>query len=91
MGLNIKRPQAEQAIRELAAVDGISLTDAVEVAVKEALERRRGRTAEDEAKRRRKFEVLMRDIERRTPPAPALPEGHRSNHDELYGEDGLPA
>jgi antitoxin VapB len=37
MGLNIKKPSAEAAIRELAARTGESLTDAVETAVLEKL------------------------------------------------------
>ena len=37
MGLNIKKASTEAAIRELAALTGESLTDAVEGAVKEKL------------------------------------------------------
>ena len=85
MGLNIKRPEAEAAIRELAQIDGVGLTDAVEVAVREAIERRR-----TEAERRERVDRLMAYL-RTLPPAPPLPPGARSNHDELYDEDGFPA
>ena len=88
MGLNIKRPATETAIRQLADLDGISLTDAVEVAVEEAIARRQA--GSEKAKFDRDFEDLMRFLEK-TAPAPPLPPGARSNHDELYGEDGLPA
>jgi hypothetical protein len=52
MALNIKRESAERAIRELAAETGESLTQAVERAAREKLERlkeqkRRGQTVED--------------------------------------------
>jgi antitoxin VapB len=39
MGLNIKKPTTEAAIRQLAAQTGQSLTDAVELAVLEKLDR----------------------------------------------------
>lgn len=39
MGLNIKNPDVESAIRELAAATGEGLTTAVEVAVRERLAR----------------------------------------------------
>lgn len=39
MGLNIKKPSTEAAIRELAARTGESLTEVVESAVREKLER----------------------------------------------------
>jgi hypothetical protein len=37
MGLNIKNPETEQSIRELASAMGLSLTEAVERAVREKL------------------------------------------------------
>jgi len=39
MGLNIKKPSTEAAIRKLAAQTGESLTDAVDTAVREKLDR----------------------------------------------------
>lgn len=41
MGLNIKNPETEQLIRELAALRQTSLVEAVTVAVKEKLEQQR--------------------------------------------------
>ncbi|GGL31743.1 hypothetical protein GCM10010983_31170 [Caulobacter rhizosphaerae] len=41
MGILIKNPEAERAVRELAELTGESLTTAVEVAVKERLEAKR--------------------------------------------------
>lgn len=42
MGILIKNPEAERAVRELAELTGESLTTAVEVAVKERLAAKRG-------------------------------------------------
>lgn len=48
MALNIKNPETVAAIRQLAALTGRSLTDTVEVAIKEAIERTaRSRPIED--------------------------------------------
>ena len=41
MGILIKNPEAERAVRELAELTGESLTTAIEVAVKERLESKR--------------------------------------------------
>jgi len=41
MGILIKNPEAERAVRELAELTGESLTTAVEIAVKERLEAKR--------------------------------------------------
>ena len=41
MGILIKNPEAERAVRELAALTGESLTTAIEIAVKERLDAKR--------------------------------------------------
>lgn len=43
MALNIKSPEADRLARELTAATGESLTTAVETALRERLERERGR------------------------------------------------
>ena len=44
MALNIKDPEADRLARELAAETGETITEAVSTALKERLERMRGRT-----------------------------------------------
>jgi antitoxin VapB len=45
MALSIKHPEADRLARELAAETGESITDAVIVALRERVERQRGRRA----------------------------------------------
>ena len=89
MGLNIKSPSAEQAIRDLAAETGESLTDAVERAARERLERIK-------AGRPRTVEELLRRLQ---PLEDSIAAERRANNDtrtskelqdELYDEYGLP-
>jgi antitoxin VapB len=90
MGLNIKKPTAEAAIRELAAHTGQSLTDAVELAVVEKLNRiksaKPAQTAEELLERLRPIQeafaaARMASGDTRTA---------RELMDELYDEHGLP-
>jgi antitoxin VapB len=90
MGLNIKKDSAETAIRELAAQTGESLTDAVETAVRERLDRIRSK-----ARPRTGSELL----ERLQPLLDAIAEERLANNDtrsskdlmdEFYDEYGLP-
>jgi antitoxin VapB len=90
MGLNIKRPATEAAIRELATRTGESLTDAVESAVREKLDRIKA------APRARTGTELL---ERLRPLQDAVAAERRANNDtrtskelmdELYDEYGLP-
>jgi hypothetical protein len=79
MGINIKNPETQRLIRELAARTGCGQTEAVTIAVREALERR---SKDAEAERRYK---AMGEIAKRT--APLLKD---FDWDEaLYGKDGL--
>jgi antitoxin VapB len=52
MALNIKSPEADRLARELTAATGESLTTAVETALRERLERERGRGRSSKIKRR---------------------------------------
>jgi hypothetical protein len=86
MALSIKNERADQLIRELAALRGVSLITAVTGAVEETIER------EKESQRRKKFraEWLM-EISRET--GPMMNDGRTSKElmDELYDpETGLP-
>jgi antitoxin VapB len=90
MGLNIKKASTENAIRELAARTGESLTDAVEQAVLEKLNHLKSETPPD---------TLEAMLERLRPLQEALkakqidPDDKRTAReliDELYDENGLP-
>ncbi|MEO8668969.1 MAG: type II toxin-antitoxin system VapB family antitoxin [Bauldia sp.] len=75
MGINIKNLETVQLIRELAARTGMGQTEAITVAVQEALDRLKGRgLAERLMEIGRETAPLMKDF----------------NWDEaLYGENGL--
>jgi antitoxin VapB len=89
MGILIKNPEAERAVRELAALTGESLTTAVEIAVKERLAAKR---AEAPPRRRRSVEE-MKAITRKylTPEARTglLPPITRADYDEINFIPGL--
>jgi hypothetical protein len=91
MGLNIKSMKAEQAIRKLAAKTGETLTQAVERAACERLER-----IEKEARPKQTVEDFLSAIK---PLQEAIAAERARNGDtrtsrelldELYGDDGLP-
>jgi len=90
MGLNIKKPSTEAAIRELAAHTGQNLTDAVEQAVVEKL---------NSIKAAQEPDTLEKMLARLRPLQDALkaqqidPNDNRTARelvDELYNEHGLP-
>lgn len=90
MGLNIKSPEAETAIRKLAAATGESLTEAVRKAAEERLGRlhksERPDTAKSLLERIRPLQQMIaaeRKRRRDTRTAKEL-------MDELYDERGLP-
>jgi antitoxin VapB len=87
MGLNIKNPTTEAAIRELATTRGVGLTEAVDQAVREALGREARTKETDWAERRRRIEeITTRFASRpRLDPRPAA-----EIMDDLYDADGLP-
>jgi hypothetical protein len=86
MGLNIKNPEVETKIRELAALRGVSLVTAVRQATEKELER------EKESQRRKKLMAdWLMEISRET--GPMMNDGKSSKElmDELYDpETGLP-
>jgi len=80
--MNIKNPETERLVRDLAAATGESLTGAITVAVRERLQHvRPGRAATVE-----RLLTIGRDV------ASLLPEPYRSGDhgDLLYDERGLP-
>ena len=90
MGLNIKKPSTEAAIRELAAHTGQSLTEAVELAVIEKLNRIKSaapaQTAEELLERLRPIQEAIA-AERRERGDTRT---GKELLDELYDEYGLP-
>lgn len=86
MGLSIKSVEAERAVRELAAVTGQSITDAVHGAAVEKLARL-GREFRTKAQRRAEVDAWLADLDkRRIPDAPSREEIEA----EMYDENGLP-
>ena len=88
MGLNIKNPDTEAAIRRLALREGIGLTEAVDRAVRmllgdEAEQRRR------EIERRKKaIDEIVQDVAAKLGPNPPT---FAELEDGMYDEYGLPA
>jgi len=84
MALNIKDPEADRLVRELAAATGESITDAARTAFAERLQRVRARNMSTTDRER------VRDIIERARRRPAT--DHRSDDEILgYGADGMPA
>nr|WP_295107738.1 type II toxin-antitoxin system VapB family antitoxin [uncultured Caulobacter sp.] len=89
MGILIKNPEAERAVRELAQLTGESLTMAIEVAVKERLAAKRG----EEPPRRRRSVAELKALTRKylTPEARAglLAPITKADFDELWEIPGV--
>jgi antitoxin VapB len=84
MALNIKDPEVDRLVREMAAEMGESITTAVRIAARERLERARG------AVPREKRKAAMLRIAERSARRPVLDD--RSPDEILgYGPDGLPS
>ena len=83
MGLNIKNKETHRLARELARVTGESMTAAVGAAIRERLERVRGRSQKD---------LVERILEIGKDCAAHLKESYKSvdHGDLLYDEKGLP-
>jgi antitoxin VapB len=94
MGLNIKNPEVESAIRALAAKTGESLTDAVDHAVREKLARLQAeepriqpaRTVEEFLERIKPIQEEIAEAKR----ARGITQSLRELMDDLYDEHGLP-
>jgi hypothetical protein len=84
MALSIRSRSVEEKARKLAAIRGISITAAIELALDSGLARHEQELTERSAK----FRQLVRDIQADLANAPVLDE--RSIDEILYDEDGLP-
>lgn len=84
MAINIKDPAAEQAVRQLAAMTGTSITDAIRTAAEAMIEAKKAERAAEIERRRAANEKLMEEIDA----LPVLdPRPWREIRDELW--DGL--
>ena len=79
MGINIKNPEAERLIREFAAKKGLGQTEAVTIAVREAL----ARLGEEERSAQR-YKAMSEIAEKTAPLLQGL-----DMDDVLYGPEGL--
>ncbi len=90
MSLNIKNEETARMVRQLAALQGVSLVVAVTEAVKEKLEREKQEHERANATRKSRYDLLMEFSEQC---APLFNGGRTGNEliDELYDEQtGLP-
>ena len=90
MGLNIKSPKAEEAIRKLAAATGEGLTEAIQKAAEERLARikegrRRGKAKSLSERLRPLQEMVAAERKKKRDKRTA-----KELMDELYDEHGLP-
>jgi len=81
MTINITNPEADRLARQLARMEGVSLTEAVAMAVREAIEKRRRQETPLETAARLRAELGIALPERARKPLP------RSAYDEMSGED----
>jgi antitoxin VapB len=84
MGLNIKNERTHQLIRELAALEGVSMVAAVTQAVQEKLERERAERERAQGERTRRRAQLLQEFADQC--APLFKDGRSSQEliDELY-------
>jgi len=90
MGLNIKKPSTEAAIRELASITGESLTDAVESAVLQKLHQLKSERRAETLKEHLAFLRPLQDALKAQRIDPDDKRTARELLDELYDEHGLP-
>lgn len=83
MSINIKNPEAERLVREITHATGESMTQAIINALKERLERLRGRRQARTAQE--KLRLVLRRVDQ-------LPDLDRRSADEIlgYSQHGVP-
>ena len=87
MALHLNDPETDRLARELARETGESLTEAVNRAVKERLDRV---TAAQQAKEKKLLAEFEKILSRVSPELRAEKKTGRELIDEMYDEDGLP-
>lgn len=81
MALNVNNPEADTLTRKFAALAGVSITDAIVIAMKEAIERRRAAETPLQAARRLREKHGIKLSETARFPLP------REAFDEMWGEN----
>ena len=81
MTININNKEADNLTRTFARIEGVGITEAIVIAMREALERRRYRETPLETAARLRAEFGIELSEQARKPLP------RSVYDELSGED----
>ncbi len=81
--IQIKRSEVTEEVRALAELTGVSITDAIGMAVKRQLEIERAKADLKLAKRRKEVNKLLGEIRR----LPVV--GPRITDEDLYDENGL--
>ena len=80
MAINITNKEADSLTRQFAKIEGVSLTDAIVTALREAIARRRERETPQQTASRLRAEFGVKLSERARQPLP------RSVYDEMSGE-----
>lgn len=89
MGILIKNPEAERAVRELAQLTGESLTTAVEIAVKERLAAKRQEKPKHMPRSPAEMKALTRKFLTPTARAGLIPPPTKADYDEINFIPGL--
>ena len=81
MPINVNNPEADALTRKFAAMMGVGITDAIVIAMKEAIARRRAAETplETAARIREKYGVSLSDDARKTLPKEVF--------DDMWGDD----
>jgi antitoxin VapB len=81
MAINVNNPEADVLTRKFAAMVGVGITEAIVIAMKEAIARRRGAETplETAARIREKYGVSLSDRARKTLPKQVF--------DKMWGND----
>ena len=89
MGILIKNPEAERAVRELAQLTGESLTTAIEIAVKERLAAKRQEKPKHVPRSPAEMKALTRHLFTPEARAGLLPPITKADFDELWEIPGV--
>lgn len=84
MGLSIKNEAVEAKVRRLAELTGLGVTEAIDVAVSEKLDRHGRVSPEEQARRIAAIHALLDSI------GPLPPLDQKAINEEMYDEFGLP-
>jgi antitoxin VapB len=81
MAINVNNPEVDALTRKFAAMEGLSITEAILVAMNEAIERRRSAETPSQtaARLRDKHGVVLSEEARRPPP--------RETFDEMWNDN----